>query len=349
MLKRVFSLFLCLVLLISAVPVQVFADGSDGGNIIVGGACVHNGLQHVGAAAPGCIDAGMTEHWHCPDCGSYWLDQDLLETTTKEALPIAALGHKWGNWEVIKAASCTVSGSEQRTCSGCGQTESRDIPATGKHVFGNWEVSKAATCTEKGQEVRACACGETETREIAALGHKWGQWVTTKEPTCTQEGVSTRTCETCKATETQPISATGVHVFGSWEVSKAATCTEKGQEVRKCACGETETRELPATGHSWGDWAVTKAATCTAEGQEARTCGSCGQQETRKIAKIGHVDADKNGRCEACGGKTNSPSMDPVGSEFHPDQLIPGKETVHDLLPYNSGYWYHWIAAETAP
>ena len=91
MLKRVFSLFLCLVLLISAVPVQVFADGSDG--IIVGGACVHNGLQHVGAAAPGCIDAGMTEHWHCPDCGSYWLDQDLLETTTKEALPIAALGH----------------------------------------------------------------------------------------------------------------------------------------------------------------------------------------------------------------------------------------------------------------
>ena len=36
MLKRIFSLFLCLVLLISAVPVQVFADGEDGGDIILG-------------------------------------------------------------------------------------------------------------------------------------------------------------------------------------------------------------------------------------------------------------------------------------------------------------------------
>ena len=36
MMKRILSLFLCLVLLISAVPVQVFAAGQDGGDIILG-------------------------------------------------------------------------------------------------------------------------------------------------------------------------------------------------------------------------------------------------------------------------------------------------------------------------
>ena len=40
------------------------------------------------------------------------------------------------------------------------------------------------------------------------------------------------------------------HVFGAWTVTTPATCTASGAETRKCACGETETRLLPATGHT---------------------------------------------------------------------------------------------------
>ena len=42
-----------------------------------------------------------------------------------------------------------------------------------EHSFGEWAVTTPATCTEKGVETRTCGCGETETREIAALGHQW--------------------------------------------------------------------------------------------------------------------------------------------------------------------------------
>ena len=40
------------------------------------------------------------------------------------------------------------------------------------------------------------------------------------------------------------------HAFGAWTVTTPATCTASGVETRKCACGETETRLLPATGHT---------------------------------------------------------------------------------------------------
>ena len=58
----------------------------------------------------------------------------------------------------------------------CGEAkETKDIPALG-HKFGEWTVTKAATCTETGVSTRTCTvCGEAkETKDIPALGHKAG-------------------------------------------------------------------------------------------------------------------------------------------------------------------------------
>ena len=89
------------------------------------------------------------------------------------------------------------------------------------------------------------------------------------------------------------------HAFGDWTVTTPATCTADGVETRSCACGETETRTIPATGHTFGDWTVTTPATCTADGVETRTC-ACGETETRAIPATGHVDADNDGKCDVC-------------------------------------------------
>ena len=89
------------------------------------------------------------------------------------------------------------------------------------------------------------------------------------------------------------------HTFGDWTVTTPATCTADGVETRSCACGETETRAIPATGHTFGDWTVTTPATCTADGVETRTC-ACGETETRAIPATGHVDADNDGKCDVC-------------------------------------------------
>ena len=51
--------------------------------------------------------------------------------------------------------------------------------------------------------------------------------------------------------------------------------------------------------HTFGEWTVTTPATCTADGVETRSC-ACGETETRAIPATGHVDADNDGKCDVC-------------------------------------------------
>lgn len=100
-------------------------------------------------------------------------------------------GINCGNWaeEVI-----SVSASAGKVTLAC------------DHVWGEWTVTKEANCTEKGEKTRTCsACGEVETKAIDALGHTWGEWKVTKEATCKAKGEKTRTCEVCGETETKSI------------------------------------------------------------------------------------------------------------------------------------------------
>ena len=58
------------------------------------------------------------------------------------------------------------------------------------HDWSEWVVTTEPTCTEAGEETRTCKkCGETETREVAALGHDY-QYVNQKLPTLTEPGYS---------------------------------------------------------------------------------------------------------------------------------------------------------------
>ena len=52
--------------------------------------------------------------------------------------------------------------------------------------------------------------------------------------------------------------------------------------------------------HAFGAWTVTTPATCTASGAETRTC-ACGETETRLLPATGHTDANKDGKCDLCG------------------------------------------------
>ena len=66
-----------------------------------------------------------------------------------------------------------------------------------EHVFGEWIITTEPTCTEKGEETRSCECGETETREIAALGHT-EEVIPAVEPTCTEDGLTEgKMCSVC--------------------------------------------------------------------------------------------------------------------------------------------------------
>ncbi len=163
------------------------------------------------------------------------------------------------------------------------------------HIFGNWQVRTQATCTEKGLEYRTCtACGEEETREISALGHSFTQYTYNNDATCTENGTETAKCDRCDVTDARIIdnSALGHDYSEEWTIDKEATCTESGSKSHHCTrCDEkTDITEIPATGHSFV-WVVDTPATEDAPGVQHEECSICGykQNENTEIPQLPHV------------------------------------------------------------
>lgn len=69
-----------------------------------------------------------------------------------------------------------------------------------------------------------------------------------------------------------------VHEFGEWITVDEPDCVNPGEERRYCACGEYESREIPATGHEPADeWVIVKAPTTEEEGWMELYCKHCGE------------------------------------------------------------------------
>ena len=157
------------------------------------------------------------------------------------------------------------------------------------HQYGEWTIIKEATCTEPGKREHTCIYGEKETQTIIAPGHSFSEWKTVEEATCTKDGRQERLCSNCGFKETQTISSRGGHSFSEWKAVKNVSCTEAGLQERTCsACGEKETLEIENTGHSFSVWATEKEPTCTETGRKTRKCTACGTIETEQIPALGH-------------------------------------------------------------
>jgi hypothetical protein len=139
-------------------------------------------------------------------------------------------------------------------------------PVEHEHAFGEWTTTKEATCTEKGVETRTCECGETETREIPALGHT-EQVIPAVEPTCTETGLTEgKKCATCGEilVAQEVIPALG-HDFVNGECSRCdETLTSKFEDV-------------PAGAFYFDpvEWAVEKGITTGATATTFNPNGNC--------------------------------------------------------------------------
>ena len=163
--------------------------------------------------------------------------------------------HVYGEWTFIgDEPGCGEAGIQKRTCV-CGEEQTRDytvdhvdenddgkcdrcgisLDGTHTHEFGEWQPlnGSQSTCTESAWEIRKCSCGETESREVPALGHIDENG----DDYCDRCGIS--------------LGGAHTHEFGEWQPLNGSrpTCTESAWEIRKCSCGETENREVPALGH----------------------------------------------------------------------------------------------------
>ena len=169
------------------------------------GACTHTDYDTTERTVPAtCGKAGRVDTI-CSNCGEV--------ISTRELPPTGA--HVWGNGVVTTAPTETTPGVRTFTCSGCGQTRTETIPATGAHDY-QFTKNVAPTCTDGGYDLYTCSgCGATEKRNLTdAAGHKWDGGTVTTAPTETTPGVRTFTCTVCDQTRTEAIPATG-----------ASTCT----------------------------------------------------------------------------------------------------------------------------
>jgi len=98
---------------------------------------------------PACTKAGAEAYWTCGECGKLFLDE-AGTTETAEPTAIAALGHDWSTWTVVKEATETEDGSETRICARCSEVEVRTIP----HLtveYRNTEGDGAAWTSDSGE------------------------------------------------------------------------------------------------------------------------------------------------------------------------------------------------------
>ena len=167
----------------------------------------------------------------------------------------SCLQHTCGDWTYTKYPTCTETGTQVRSCTKCGHTETRSIAPT-LHSYGDWVVTKSATCTEDGVETRTCPkCNGVETRSIPKSGHTYGDWTVVQEASCTAQGSKTRTCSTCGNVDTAVIEM-AAHKYVSETIP--ATCSAPGGTKYTCSvCGKTYTETANV---GWSDWSETKPA-----------------------------------------------------------------------------------------
>ena len=141
------------------------------------------------------------------------------------------------------------------TCSRCDFKDTKEIPATGAHAYGDWVIVKEATCTEQGEVTYTCNdCGHTKVEKTPALGHDLKE-VILKQPTCSESGLKAMVCQRpgCDHKENEvSIPATGEHHWDEGVVTKQPTCITKGEKTYTCEhCGEKRYEEIGLIDHLW--------------------------------------------------------------------------------------------------
>lgn len=185
-------------------------------------------------------------------------------------------------FEVLKDGCTEISLSVKELA----DIDLQSIPsATQSAKIHNYETEiTPPTCTEDGFTTYTCACGDTYVGDyVDETGHSFSDWTTEIEPNCTETGLEKQTCSACGETETNELPAKG-HSYNS--VVTAPTCTETGFTTHTCACGDSYVDgETPAKGHSYNE-EITKPATHTENGVMTYTC-ACGDSYTETINATG--------------------------------------------------------------
>lgn len=209
--------------------------------------------------------------------------------------------HAWNGGVVTSQASHYTNGEVLYTCATCGLSKRETIPAT--HVYDQRVASAQylmtpATCTSAAVYYVSCSCGAKGTETFTsgyAQGHTVsGTW--TKDQT-----YHWHACVVCGGK-----SDVSGHYFGT-----SNSCTTCGYAKENSHVHTSHLGRVPA-----------KGASCTQPGNLSYYVCECGKWFTDVTATVqindpnsvvtpasGHVDQDKNGRCDICKERIESTAV----------------------------------------
>ena len=258
---------------------------------------------------PTCTQEGKTV---CALCG--------YTTTT------AKLGHSYGAWETVVAATCKNQGVRKHVCTrtDCGHTEIETTPITDHTWNAEKTVDYDSTCSTVGQKSTHCTvCGvikDGSKEEIAKKAHTMGAAETVVAATCTGSGVTKTACTVCGYTETATTNKLG-HDYTIVLSNTSNTCTEAGVKKLKCSrCDATDTVVTQPTGHNFVE-GTPVAASCKDAGHVTMTCTNCNESYEKYTTAptnthsweytttVSHGKTVISGECSVCGA-TFSTSAD---------------------------------------
>ena len=294
-------------------------------------ACDHAWGDGVVTTEPTCTAAGV-KTYTCSKCGN---------TKTEE---IPALGH--------------IDENKDELCDRCGAKLGEDPKPTGNKYV------KAASLKD-GDEVVLFnpAQGKALSKEIVATYYKVGTAVTPTDGVLETSDTAIVWTVAADGTGFNLINDEGKKLsiegtFSSipydkendaWTVQTAATAgcvyvvNENGKYISWSSKGNFAAYTFDATKeadyalelyvktadaphvHTWDEGKVTTEPTCTKAGVKTYTCTVCKETKTEAVAALGHVDADKDNKCDRCGEKLGE---DP-------------KPTYSDFTDLDPNGWYH--------
>ena len=229
---------------------------------------VDDATPHIGSSATLTAEAshgfsGVTYTYQ------WYKDGKAIEGATSDRLMVSEAG--------LYSVKVTASDGKQVSAEAEGTPVDISIE---DHIFGEWTQIVSPNCENQGSEQRVCSvCQYTETRNVDPLGHDWEtEFTVDKAPTCTEAGSQSIHCKNCDAVkDSAVIPATGhtpsaewksdenghwkvctvcgekvdaaAHSF-KWVVDKEATAKAAGSKHQECVvCGYAKAAvEIPSTG-----------------------------------------------------------------------------------------------------
>lgn len=254
--------------------------------------CVHKMEKTTGVEAT-CTTAGVVEHYTCTKCEKVFADENGQLQLSAEAIVIAPLDHYYIKTGAKNPTCTEVGWDAYKTCSRCGHTTYKELPATGHKETVDPGVEPSCTGSGSTDGLHCSTCGMILVMPeiIDPTGHNVVK-IPAVEPTCDEYGYTEGyKCATCGEymEQPQPVKPIG-HDYTEWTVKTPATCNTQGYNERSCHCGAYEVSLVDSLGHTWETvFTVDTAATTGRPGSKAIHCATCDAEKEGSAVKIARI------------------------------------------------------------